>query len=891
LRKGLLLLLILLLTLTSVTQQYAIYASASHLSEHIIFFVTKDSILVSSTLSGGDISLTGLGEESLRGVNSYKLVASFVKDWLPAFHILGDEGYKVLPLTPTPKEGLTLIVDADEEARADSAAQALGRVVKAAFMRIAAEDHKYIYYSHCSFNYVSQILLGALPKFEGGFTNLLRSAFSEKSLQFIVLEGLRSKTGFSTQLTLQYAEARSLTPTFDLDTVLPGFSNTTVPKDVSESRVEVVFADALISSTPLPNVEAINFFENISSKLSFKIDSGGKAPLSKIQLTYYPPLIKVERVVDKGVVEAAEGRDTVEVTLRLENVAPANSLAAEDLAVNEEWWVGKFELVSGNASKKVAALKPGEKVEIPYVLRLTESSPSDLYVAGETTPITYTYRLGDRSFSGRAYPNDVRLVLNKPRPTLLVTAEPKEPNPSEAANKLAVKIVNVGARSAFNVTVTLAGYKVASKPVLERGESWVVEAPVKPEALTQPLQSVRVSVRWVDEEGEKVVSANTAPIRFSRSTSGAPKVGISQTVDASPEEGGLAVKGVVKVSLTSANKTRLKLSSQIPEGFELEGGDFTLNGRCMEASSIFEGAAERTFNYLLRSNRSLSFVQPPFSAEVEWSGFTLKVASNSYAYAGGLKVTQEVSKPSAFRGSTSDVKVSIVNLGPFPIYDLKVRSLNHSYAAAQRSERAVDVLEAGQSVTLDFSIHYLNTGSYDYVPIAGSFIFSAQNQTLRAQPISLHIEKPPRLSLTPPNSLIEKQEATITFTLSNPSQLTVYDVVAEVVFSGTEAPKTPIVIRVDELRSGQSISKALQITPSSVLSLKIASKLSFRFEGEVLEGEPFKTELAVAENLQLRYALPVAIGVAAIIVTAYLSRQKFVEETQPVEQRGKAVDV
>jgi hypothetical protein len=353
----------------------------------------------------------------------------------------------------------------------------------------------------------------------------------------------------------------------------------------------------------------------------------------------------------------------------------------------------------------------------------------------------------------------------------------------------------------------------------------------------------------------------------------------------------LAVKGVVKASVTSANKTQLKLSSQIPEGFELEGGDFTLNGRRMEASSIFEGAAERVFNYVLRSNRSLSFVQPPFLAEVEWSGFTLKVASNSYAYAGGLKVTQEVSKPSAFRGSTSEVKVLIVNLGPFPIYDLKVRSLNYSYVAAQRSERSVDVFEVGQSITLDFNIRYLNTGTYQYAPIVGDFVFSAQNQTLDVQPISLRVEKPPRLSLTPPNSLIEKQEATITFTLSNPSSLTVYEVVAEVGFSGVETPKTPIEIRVDELKSGQSINRSVQITPSSVLSLKIASKLNFSFEGEVLEGEPFETELAVAENLQLRYALPVAIGVAAIIVTAYLSRQKFVKETQAVEQRRKAVDV
>jgi hypothetical protein len=883
--------LIILLTLTFVIQPQPTYSSAAPLKEDIRFFVTKDSIVVSTTLSGGNISLTGLREDSMQGVNGFKLTASFVAEWRPEFYILGDEGYKALPLSPPPTGGLTLIIDAEDEVQADSAAQALGRMMKAAFIQIGAEDHRYIYYSHCNFRYISQILLGTLPKFEGGFTNLLRSVFSEKSLQFIVLEASRSQMGFSTQLTLQYAEAKSLTTTFDLDKVLSGFSNTTASKDVSESRVEVVFADALISSTLLPSVEVINSVENFSSKLSFKVGAGEKPPLSKIELAYYPPLLKVERVVDKGVVEAASGMDTVEVTLRLENVAPANSLAAEDLTVNEDWWRGKFELVSGNTSRKVVTLKPGEKVEIPYVLRLTEQIPSDLYVAGESTPITYTYRLGDKIFSGRAYPNDVRLLLNKPRPTLLVTAEPKEPNPIEAANRLAVKITNVGTRSAFNVTVTMAGSKVASKPVLEKAESWGVEVPVKPGTLTQPLQQARVSVKWVDEEGEKAVSANTLTIRFSRSTSGAPKLSLSQTVEASQKGDGLAVKGVVKASVAYANRTLIKLSSQIPEGFELEGGNFTLSGKRIEVSSVFDGAAERVFSYMLRSNRSLSFVQPPFLAEVEWSGFTLRVASNSYAYAGGLKVTQEISKPSAFRGSTSDAKVSIVNLGPFPVYDLKVRSLNYSYVAAQRSERGVDVFEVGQTVTLDFNIRYLNAGTYQYAPVVGDFVFSAQNQTLDVQPISVHVENPIKLALIPPSSLVEKQEATLTFTISNPSSLSVYDVEAEVRLSGAETPDTPIVIRVAELKSGQTFNKTVQIIPSSVLLLKIASKVNFIFEGEVLEGEAFETQLAVAENLQMRYALPVAIGVVAIVLTAYLSRQKVVKEPQVDEQRKKAVDV
>ena len=871
--------LIILLTLAFMIQPYPTYSSTTPLKEEIRFYVTKDSIVVSSSLSGGNITLSGLNEDLLHGVSNYKIIASFVAEWLPEFYILGDEGYKVLPLSPPPKEGLTLIIDAADKARADSAAQTLGRVMKAAFIQIGAEDHKYIYYSHCNFMYVSQILLDTLPKFDGGFTNLLRSLFTEKSLQFIMLEASRSQTGFSTQLTLQYAEARRLTATFDLDAVLPGFSNTSASKDVSESWVEVVFADALISSASLPDAEVLNFIENLSSKLSFKIDGGEKPPLSKIELTFYPPLLKVERVVDKGVVEAAEGSDTVEVTLRLENVAPANSLAAEILAVNEEWWHGKFELVGGNTSLKDVTLKPGEKVEIQYVLKLTEETPSDLYVAGETTPIIYTYRLGERSWSDRAYPNDLRLVLNKLRPTLLAIAEPQEPNPTEATNRLTLKITNVGARGAFNVTVSLDGSKVASKPDLGKSKTWEVAVPVNPAALTQPLQDVRVSVSWVDEEGEKTISANILPIRFSRSTVGAPKISISQIVDASPEGDGLVVNGVVKSLVTSANRTLVKIAAHIPEGFELAGGNFTLNGRVMEVISIFDGAVERVFNYVLKSNRTLSFVQPPFFVEIGWSDFTLRAATNSYAYAGGLKVIQDLSKPSAFRGSTSTVKVLIMNLGPFPVYDLTVRSLNYSYVTAQLSVRNADVFEVAQTIMLDFNIRYLSAGTYEYTPIVGTFIFSAQNQTLSAQPVTVRVEKPISLSLTQPSSLVEKQPATLTFTLSNPSSLAVYDVEAKVRLSGAETRDTTITIKVAELLAGQAINRSVQITPPSVLSLKITSKVNFSFKGEILEGEALEMEVAVAENLQMRYALPVAIGVVAIILTAYLSRQKVAKET------------
>lgn len=884
--------LIILLNLSLLIQPYPISSSSDPLAEDLRLFVTKDSIVVSARLSGGNITLRGLETTSLNGVNSYKLVACYVTEWLPEFYILGDEGYNVLPLSPPPKEGLTLIVNAQDDDQADSAAQAIGRVMKTAFIRIGSRDHEYIYYSNCNYRFISQILLSALPNIEGGFTNLLKQIFLEKSLQFIVLEASRSQIGFSTQLTLQYAESRSLSSTFDLNSVLPGFSNLTTSKGVSQNRVEVVFADALISSTSLSDAEVVNLVGNLSSKISFRVAEGQKPPLSKIELTYYPPFIRVERVVDEGVVEAAEGRDTVEVTLRVENVAPPNSIPAEVLTIEESWWRGKFELVSGRTLLEDSTLKAGEKKEIHYVIRLNEKTPSDLYVAGETTPISYRYKIGDKIWEGRAYPNDVILVLNKYRPSLLVTAEPKDPSPLKAENELTLKITNVGMRSANNLTVTLGEGVVASEPALIPLKDWTVQVPVRPENLIQSHREVRVSVGWIDEDGEKKVLTNTVPIRFIRSTLGAPKVTVNQIVDAFLDESGVVVNGVVKASVTLANRTLIELSAQLPEGFELTGGNFTVSGRSIKVSSEFnKSVTEQIFNYSLKSSRAASFIQAPISAEIRWGSFILKAASNSYAYATGLKVTQEVSKPSAFVGSTSDVKVMLVNLGPFPVYDLKVRSLNYSYVEAEKADKIIEVLEAGQTLTFNFRMRYLNVGGYDHLPIEGGFVFSAQNQTLKMPKFIFYVEQPIKLSLTTPTSLTEKQPATLTLNLTNPSSLTVYDVEAHVVISGAESPDTSIVLKASELRSKQTLNQTVQITPSSVLSLKITSKINFSFEGEVLQGESLSAEIPVAENLHMRYTLATVIGVLAIIVTAYLSRRKIEKETQAGEQRKKTLGV
>ena len=884
--------LIILLNLTLIIQPYSVSSSSDPLAEDLRFFVTKDSIVVSAKLSGGNITLNGLDTASLDGVRGYRLIASYVAEWLPEFYILGDGGYNVLPVSPPPKEGLILTVSAEDNGRADSAAQALGRVMKTAFIQVGAEDHRYTYYSDCNFRFISQILLSALPNVKGGFTDLLKLIFSEKSLQFIVLEASKSQTGFSTQLTLQYAESRGLSPAFDLDSVLPGFSNITAPKGVSENRIEVVFADALISSTSLADAEVVNFAGNLSSRASFRVAEGQKPPLSKIDLTYYPPLIRVERIVDKGVLEASEGRDTVEVTLRVENVAPLNSIPAEISAIEESWWKGKFELVSGRTLLESSTLEAGKKKEIQYVLKVNEKTPSDLYVAGETTPISYSYKLRDKIWEGRAYPNDLMLVLNKYRPSLLVTAESKDPNPLKAESNIALKVTNVGTRSADNLTVTLDEGVVASEPVLRPLNDWTVQITVKPENLTQPYREIKVSVGWVDEDGEKKVLTNTVPVRFIRSTLTAPKVTVNQIADTSVDDAGVVVKGVVKASVTSANRTLMKLSAQLPKGFVLTDGNFTLSERSIILSSEFnKSVTERTFHYTLRSSHPLSFVQTPMLAEIEWSGFILKTASNSYAYATGLKITQEVTKPSAFVGSTSNVKVTLVNLGPFPVYDLRVKSLNYSYVEAKKAEKVTEVFEVGQTLTLDFSVRYLNSGGYEYISVEGGFVFSAQNQTIKMQKIDLNVNQPIRLSLTTPTSIVEKQTATLILNLINPSSLSVYDVEAQVVIRGVDSPETPIILKISELKSKQTLNRTVEITPSSVLSLKITSKISFSFEGEVLEGDALSAEIPVAENLHMRYTLATFIGVLAIVVTAFISRQKVVKETLTSEQRKKKLGV
>ncbi|MEM3652992.1 MAG: hypothetical protein QXL21_07695, partial [Nitrososphaerales archaeon] len=158
-------LLLIIILASSILAQYDLAsASTAPLKEDLKIFVTKDSVVVSAALSGEDLSLRELDNLPLEGVNSYRLIASHVAEWLPEFYILGDEGYKALPINPVPKEGLNLVVEAEGKRQADSAAQALGKTLKAAFIPIGAEGSKYTYYSHIDFKFTSKMLLDALPE-------------------------------------------------------------------------------------------------------------------------------------------------------------------------------------------------------------------------------------------------------------------------------------------------------------------------------------------------------------------------------------------------------------------------------------------------------------------------------------------------------------------------------------------------------------------------------------------------------------------------------------------------------------------------------------------------------------------------------------------------------
>ncbi|MEM2883382.1 MAG: hypothetical protein QXY08_02220 [Nitrososphaerales archaeon] len=878
-------LLLIIILASSILAQYDLAsASTAPLKEDLKIFVTKDSVVVSAALSGEDLSLRELDNLPLEGVNSYRLIASHVVEWLPEFYILGDEGYKALPINPVPKEGLNLVVEAEGKRQADSAAQALGKTLKAAFIPIGAEGSKYTYYSHIDFKFTSKMLLDALPELKDGFTNLLKSIFDKKNLQIIVLDVQRSQTSFSKHLTLLYAESKGLTPTFDFDSVLPLFSNTTASKDVAETVVEVVFADALISKdNSLRSATVVNFPENISSKVSFKLAGGEKPLLSKIDLIYCPPLLKVERLIDSGVVEAVEGKDTVEVTIKIQNVAPVGSVAAEGLSLNERWWVEKFDLVSGKTTLTNLTLKAGEKEELRYVIKVKEKTPSEFLVEGKETPITYTYRLGSEVFNGRAYPNDIRLILNKPRPTLIATLEAQEPTPLKPSNTLILKVGNLGARSAENISVRVENISVAHNPILKPLENWKVEVPVEPQHLTQPLREVKVLVQWVDEEGEKQTYTNTVSVLFSRSTIGAPKLDLMQSASISPDKSGFTLKSVVAVKVTSVNGTTLRLTTNLPEGFELTGGDFTQKAGSIEVVSLVsKGDVQQNFSYTLRASEYINFVQPPILGEVDWGGFKLKSASNSYTYAEGVRVSFNISKTVGFRGSTSNIKASIVNLGPFPVYNIKIRSLNYSYAESSFIEKADEVLDVGQTLELEFNIRYAAEGAYDYLPIGGSFIFSTQNHSLKVAPIKISVEKPISLSLQAPRSLVEKQENTLTLIVSNPSSLTVSDIHISLAFSGVETPQTPIELKISELKAGEIVNREVRFTPSSVFSLKILPTLKFSFDGETLLGESYETKLSVNENMEIRYALPIALSVALVIATAYISRR--VSREKPLDK-------
>ncbi len=137
------------------------------------------------------------------------------------------------------------------------------------------------------------------------------------------------------------------------------------------------------------------------------------------------------------------------------------------------------------------------------------------------------------------------------------------------------------------------------------------------------------------------------------------------------------------------------------------------------------------------------------------------------------------------------------------------------------------------------------------------------------------VEKPIQLNLlTIPREPVEGQEANLLLTIANPSSLDVEDVEVKVTLKGVDSPTAPIEVKLPTLRARAAENITFTIIPSQVRLIEPSATITFNHGGEALLGEVSATVVSVAENMQMRYGLPVALGVVLVLAIAYLARRQ-----------------
>ncbi|MDE1852945.1 MAG: hypothetical protein KGI38_04250 [Thaumarchaeota archaeon] len=845
--------------------------------------------------------------ESVPGLSWYNVTAIDTRGWQSDFQVFGPKGYNLLPVPFVPPEGMFLTVGSDSFADASAAAAAIDPYLSTNFVSLTNGTGTYSFYSSLSFSDLVPVTLlhNFLPTGEGGFASAIpTSSFSTTSSPFVVLEGVKSASGFTHNLVVGSISASALgssgNPTF-LNYFGSGLTSLRASNHSSSSVIKFSFLDGIVVSTKDGATVTSN---SAAFTGSYTLSLAAGHHVTKINATVVEqkaPLLAT-RAVDVGVLRA---NSTLAVTLTLRNLSPTYTITK--ITFSDDWWSQgtAFKLLGGSDTVPTTSLSAGASITPVYRLQYTGTSTGSVTIPASV--VRYQYQADGVTFNATAVLNPIRLSLGADDAVVYayLTPDGNLGEPVGSPQKLNVTVVNVGTLPASSVII--AGQSIpglAAKTASSAGGTATVTVSQSAMGLIGINLTKDFAVTYQDPAGSTLNATTNklSSVFFHTSMNiGNPALTVGVATTALP-----SLENNLNISFSVTNNgprnvTSFKASGTLPsglgcgttagKGITCSGGVVTISYRVLNASSLV------TTYMAYNPTKLASYVIAPLDFEGVTAGLNVTGRSNAAAAPSGLLLSKSFSPSALFGGMRSTVTVAAFNAGPLPFYNATLKSTVDSFDSLSNATSLVKgptpIAPNGNSTFSYGVVMSQGAGVLHGTPATATFFFGGTSFSFHGAEPKVEVYQPLSVTITTnPATPEEGKNFTVWFKITNPSSVTVSDVLFRLpvptglslsALQNLQVSGGTLIITESSLGPNSSATASASAVASSGITVPFdGAKLTFTYAGATVVGTvPSKSGIAIAEDVTTRYLIPTAFVILALLATAFYVRRKAAAATVP----------
>jgi hypothetical protein len=839
-------------------------------SESLNLYVTSAQSMWMASLMGGNISL---GVSVPSSVNSFNVSLTHYNSWNSQYEVFTRYGFGYLgSQEPMPNETL-LSINTTSSSDAGSLASSLGQKFALNFVPFSNSSSNYEFVSPMNFSTVMHVYFwNLIPHSAGGFANMTsQSAFESQSFVFYNLD----YSGGSYSISYGGIQSLSSVSPFSLYSQLGISAPLNYSSVASSSSVAVHVLGGFVSKNA--TFPFTNYLQNFSAVLNApsRSSTNSTVPNLSAPLDFSFPTIVAYRQVSSL---TPSSNETVTVTITVKDVSPTGAPSA-NVSFNDNWYGSGFTKTVGSSSNNFTISSGETNSNTSYALKVPSSGKFIL----SATPVSYSFVLANQTVTATTYLNNETMYVGDTADAAVETIQ----NVNSASGQPVstnVLLTNLGASTAFNVTV--GGQRIGN--IAGRGGTANVTIPAAPSSIRQANASISYTAIWTNANGKTNSSTtNTINTVYALGNPATPDTSISKSISVSSEKTYANVTLVLTNSGTNS-LSNLTVFDPIPTGMSFAHTIGNLSSGVTVASrtdsvslslSNVSAGASITYKYNVTiSNTNENYVVLPANVSVEWNGIPVVHFSQGAGLPLGVTSTKNISPSAGFQFTNSTEQLTVSNKGSLPIYDVNFANSTDTFlSVANSSFKTIPILSPGSNLNTTLNVNMTgNPGTYNSSATSAAFIFAGINQTAPSNVFRVTIYQVVTATLSTSSPKIEEaHDITIKVTVDNPSNVTVTDVA----YSVTLPPNLKylagnLTFTIPSLGANQSVSNTFTFSTNIPYSYTIpGGNLTFHYQTRTLKGATTPLTLNIVDDLTLRYAIPIFVGVLLVIGTLFYVRR------------------